>query len=243
MKIKFKKLLLILLFLVIIAILLFLVFRPIDTLLLFPHLQLSVISVYLTLLIMLVALFGREIWDWYRKPELKLEFKEEYPFIVKAVTAEIGNMKEVICVRVKATNKGNTTAQRCEPRLEKIFDLTSKEIEIKEAFVKLILHWVGYPCAVNLAPKGGTIGWEIAPKEWITMDIAKDMDAFFDICLIDKNNKTINLVTSVEWPIFVNWQRDERKLRFWVSVYGENFTPKTKKDIVIDVEKIIEKFS
>lgn len=196
--------------------------------------QLNVLYVYFTFLIMLTALFGREFWNWYHRPEIQLQFEEDYPFIIETNNA--------IWVRVMACNNGNTTAKECEARLEKIFDVIEEEKEIKKEFEKLILPWVGYPYAVKrISPE--SIYFDITAKEWTKIDIAKSMEALFDICYINKYSKEINLVTSVEWPRFVKWIRNEKKLRFLVSVYGENFKSKSKKDIVIDIEQILNKFT
>lgn len=227
MKMNIKQIILVL---IVILLLLIVPCFIVKDLTFLSELQLNAIYVYFTFLIMLVALFGKEFWNWYQRPEITLEFNEENPFIVDAGS--------IVWIRVRMYNKGHTTAKKCEARLEKIFDATSQVCEIKDHFDKLILPWVGYPYAVKGDKRTPEISY-IASKEWITMDIAEDMDALFDICYIIKNTKEICLVTSVEWPLLVEWKRKEQKLNLFISVYGDNFKPRSRK-IEIDVESILK---
>jgi hypothetical protein len=178
----------------------------------------------------LVALFGKTMLDWWNRPEVKIEFEDnEYPYF-----ADTGG---VIWVRAKIANKGKGVAKKCEVRLEKLYRMNADGgwSEVREHFEKLVLPWVGYP----VISKG-----EFVSKEWITRDIARGSDALVDIGYIytnlDTKAREFMLVTSIKWKIDVKWSSRERKLKFQIIAYGDNFKPTPPKDIIVDVEQILE---
>ncbi|MCJ7426601.1 MAG: hypothetical protein MUO17_05685 [Dehalococcoidales bacterium] len=87
-----------------------------------------------------IALIGKEIFEWYKRPRLVIDFersKDEYPLIEDyndESTKAAGTSFRIKFLRLIALNKGKTTAYDCDAKMELI------ETRRKTHYRKS-LHW------------------------------------------------------------------------------------------------------
>ncbi len=115
--------------------------------------------VIITLLAVIVALFGQKFWNWWNRPKIKFGLKNDEPHII---THYSGSGQMIKYFRIKIKNKGNRTAKNC---YVKLISVTNKNNNIN-----LIepdkLKWTSAPIdtrynlpreKIDIFPSGG---WE-----------------------------------------------------------------------------------
>ncbi|MCH8865164.1 MAG: hypothetical protein IIB13_07385, partial [Chloroflexi bacterium] len=94
-----------------------------------------------------VALIGREIIEWYKRPRLEIDFEKRegqnpyIPDLNDETRHEVGYTLRIKYFRLKVRNKGKKPAMNCEAKLE-IIKVTTKDIESDITSTKVALHWL-----------------------------------------------------------------------------------------------------
>ena len=71
-------------------------------------------QVWITLVAVLVALFGNVFWEWWKRPKIKFGIKNGEPHIITT----IGSPPQLIkYFRIRIKNNGKTTAKNCYVKL------------------------------------------------------------------------------------------------------------------------------
>jgi len=91
-----------------------------------------------TLLAVLVALFGWRMWDWLRRPQLRIIFEHAEPFCRKT---ELTNGRDGYWVRVRVENTGVEPARACIGKLTRIYT----DGQFRQDMDPMQLRWCGVP--------------------------------------------------------------------------------------------------
>lgn len=165
----------------------------------------------------LVALFYQPLINWWKRPIIKIEFKNDEPYCRIADLMVHKNMDNIpvlfktYFIRLKIVNTGRSTAKKCKGKITNIKH--SEKNEVFTPFDPLVLKWVGH--------QPGSI------------DLNKDEYEFLNLLYVIKNNpKQINLHAEDTTPRGINLNPPMDNYNIEVVVYGENFSS----------EKILFKF-
>ncbi len=85
----------------------------------------GVVSTAITLLAVLVALFGQKCWEWFNRPKVFVGISDKSPHVVINVT---GNGSEIVkYIRLRIKNEGNTILKNCHIRLISVVSESKKD--------------------------------------------------------------------------------------------------------------------
>ncbi|OGJ16390.1 MAG: hypothetical protein A2632_02850 [Candidatus Pacebacteria bacterium RIFCSPHIGHO2_01_FULL_46_16] len=108
----------------------------------------QLIIAVITLLAVLVALFGNRLWKWFDRPKIIVDFDDNNPEFFHQTEMHIHQNGQIIksvptyYIRLKVTNAGKDTLENAEVVLEKV-------IPQQEKFMSLNLSWAGFISASN----------------------------------------------------------------------------------------------
>ena len=97
------------------------------------------------MLAVLVALFGWRLWDWLRRPQLRIIFEQAEPFCRKT---ELSNGRDGCWVRVRVENTGVEPARACVGKLTK----TYSNGQVRQDMDPMQLRWCGVPDGRGFEP-------------------------------------------------------------------------------------------
>jgi hypothetical protein len=162
---------------------------------------------WITLLAVIVALFGGIFWDWWKKPKIRFSLSNHEPHII------IKYPELIKYFRIKAENKGKTTARNCCIKLISVKTLNNNRNLIEPDKLK----WASAPKDTrytneaqspihkeykDIHPEGG---WEFC-------DIFRlDSTKLVELKFMSSGNRTAEI-------------RDEYLITIEIS--GDNFKPK-----------------
>jgi hypothetical protein len=99
-----------------------------------------------------VALVGKEIIAWWRRPKLIIDFESsvnEYPVIQDyndMVIGGDGSSSRVIMLRLNVVNRGKTTAYDCEAKMDLV-------TPVRKSKYRQTLHWSKHHPAIYKSPE------------------------------------------------------------------------------------------
>lgn len=170
----------------------------------------------ITFLAVIVAIFGKNFWDWWNRPKIKFSLKNEEPHIVWDYSHNL--MTKLF--RLKIINKGNTVAKNC------IIKVLSVSPTPKEGFFEPdTLKWSNSP--LNMGYRYESFHnqdiSQLTPIHREHMDISpKGGWEFCDLfnCILGDDH--INFVSS-GMRRFLAW---EKTYFVTIEICGENIKPK-----------------
>jgi hypothetical protein len=172
-----------------------------------------------TVAALFVAIFGAMIWQWLRRPILRVHYEAVEPYCRTAPieTGDPSRLVQTHWLRVRVTNEGRSTAKRCKPKSVGIYDTDGSW---RADFDSVVLQWSATPVARALAPM------DLAPKEQQYIDVL--------FCREDQSN--VAVIAGDQTPA------GHRKVllapsrcRIRVAVYADNTDPAGEDfDVAID---------
>ncbi len=132
---------------------------------------------WITLSAVIVALFGKVFWDWWKRPKIKFSIKNGEPHVITVV----GTPPQLIkYFRIKIENRGKVTARNCHVKLISVTTLDSDVNLIEPDRLK----WSSAPTdsrygipreKIDIFPSGG---WEFC--DLFSLDTFKLVDIYFE---------------------------------------------------------------
>jgi len=190
-----------------------------------------------------IALIGKELIEWYKRPRLEIDFEKregQSPYILDLndeTRAEAGQTHRVKYLRLRVCNKGRKPAMNCEAKLE-ITKITINEIESDIASTKVALHWSRHDPI--LYSRDGDISTGLldnAEKVFAPIDLNISDDEPVDVLRLPYSFSTLPNTNHSPNPYPFIESASLRQLRLqpnWsyqckVTVYASTATPKSFK--------------
>ena len=164
------------------------------------------IQSWITLLAVIVALFGNVFWKWLERPKIKFSISNKEPHIIIKYPGIIKYF------RIKIKNEGKTTAKNCYVKLISVKSVNNNINLIEPDKLK----WANAPKDTRYINESNSpIHKEykdIHPGDWEFCDIFKlDGTKLIELKFISSGNRTTDI-------------RDEYLITIEIS--GDNFKPK-----------------
>ncbi|MFH1889440.1 MAG: hypothetical protein ABIJ58_00990 [Nanoarchaeota archaeon] len=175
-----------------------------------------------TLLAVLVALFGKTFWDWRNKPVIKVGFGNNKPYVIdfySDITLRL--------FRLKIVNQGKIVAKNCRVR---IISVVTESGNTKDCLIDEpdILKWSGVPKDTRYQVQG-TYG--LIPIDKENKDITPEgWWEFLDLFEIGSREKRITFSSSGRRDFLV----ENERYFATIEISGDNLKP-TKKYIKFSV--------
>ncbi len=186
-------------------------------------------TVGMTLMLVYLEVFK----SWIKKPEIKIEFRNEAPFCRDTPTSvenEVGHF-----IRLRIRNTGGSVAKNLRGKLVEVID---KDGKIYKDFDPLFLHWVSIPVIRQnrIDPRAKWLDpIDLNVKEWeylgvfYTLGTLKKKEDSNGNSLGKKEKGLIHIRTKEEdRGCRMEFKISEGLKAFKITIYGENIEPVTE---------------
>ena len=189
-----------------------------------PQWFIALATVFSTLILGSIALFGETYRNWRNKPIIKIGFGNYKPYVIYSYEDPLAML-----IRLKIVNQGKTVAKNCRV---KIISVTPENENVRDSLIDEpdTLKWSSAPKDMryyessqpihrehlNISPKGG---WE-----------------FCDLFKIDSREKRVIFISPGERDFLAEKGKGYIAT---IEIYGDNLKP-TKKEIKFSVPDRID---
>jgi len=162
-----------------------------------------------TFLAVLVALFGRDLWETRHRPILEITYEQKEPYC-----RDVPDLIPSRWVRVKVTNRGRGTAKRCKGKMIAVYRADGS---LREDRDPMLLHWAGMLLQQGLEPL------DLAREEYQLLDVVSAGSVRRDAALIVADPTPAGFAKELEAG---------QKHTVTVAVYADNAEPVTAEFVI-----------